>query len=342
MKPKQHFTTICKTCGKTHHLTGDATGSPFILYRVACKCGSVFYHEQRTPRGRVHDKTLALHRAILEVFVGVEKPVTVRQMYYLLAARHAVPKTEPGYTTTQKALAAMRRNGSVPFAWVADSTRTSMSVNTYDGLSSALSSMQSYYRRNLWAEQTSHIEIWCEKRTLLGVLNPVCAEWGVRLYATNGYPSISQLYDAALDLAPVAAAGKTIRIFQVGDGDADGEKIADQTEEGLRDYADFDFHFERLALLPEQIARYGLHDALRPQKRSSNAYDWWIERNGGKESLVCDLEAMHPNDLRTIVRNAIVAHIDAYSWNRLQMIEKQERETLGVVAGNIAQWASTY
>ena len=47
-----------------------------------------------TKKRGLAQKTLALREAILAVFEEVDKPVTVRQMFYLLTSCGAVPKTE--------------------------------------------------------------------------------------------------------------------------------------------------------------------------------------------------------------------------------------------------------
>ncbi len=340
---KERFTTKCQTCEKVHSLTGDTKDAPFIMWRVDCSCGAVLYPEYKTPGGRAHDKTRSLHRAILDIFSEVEKPVTVRQMFYLLATRHVIAKDDPGYNRTQATLTDMRRNGSIPYRWLADSTREGLQAPTYGSLSAALDEMHRYYRRDLWAEQTAYVEVWLEKRTLTSALSPVTSDYGVKLYPMGGYPSLSQLYGAAQELMRVAEAGKTVHIYHVGDLDADGAYISTVIERELRQHAGFDFHFERLALCPEHLDRYALHSATRPQKRTSKRLAWWFDHYG-KDQAACELEAMHPDALRSLVRNAIERHIDPYSWNRLKLIEREERETLGVVSANLAdlssQWAS--
>jgi hypothetical protein len=59
--------------------------------------------------------TLALRDAIIKTFETVDKPVTVRQMFYLLSTRGAVEKTEAGYRQAQRQLLAMRREELIPY-----------------------------------------------------------------------------------------------------------------------------------------------------------------------------------------------------------------------------------
>ena len=80
-------------------------------------------------------KTLILREAILDVFNEVDKPVTVRQMFYLLTSCGAVPKTETqGYRPVQRQLVLMRRERLIPYEWIADNTRWMRKPATYEGL----------------------------------------------------------------------------------------------------------------------------------------------------------------------------------------------------------------
>jgi hypothetical protein len=73
-----------------------------------CRLGLHLFHaNQKGPRSL--ESTLALRHAILRTFETVDKPVTVRQMFYLLSTGRHVDKTEAGYRQAQRQLLAMRR-----------------------------------------------------------------------------------------------------------------------------------------------------------------------------------------------------------------------------------------
>jgi hypothetical protein len=79
----------------------------------------------------------------------VDKPVTVRQMFYLLSTRAAVDKTEAGYHVAQRQLLAMRRTHLIPYDWIADNTRMMRKPSSYGGLSAFFDQSARFYRQSL-------------------------------------------------------------------------------------------------------------------------------------------------------------------------------------------------
>jgi hypothetical protein len=83
---------------------------------------------------------------------------------------------------------------------------------------------------------------------------------------------------------------------------------------------------KRIALRREHL------DALPPfpakDKKRDPRYRWFV-RNFGKRCW--ELDALDPNDLRDIVREAIEAEIDPETWNRCATIEKAEKQSLRTV-----------
>lgn len=329
MATKVTYTTTCGRCNSPVHI--DAYETTFIVLAKRCECGKTVYGTYSAPGSRSHQKTVDLHKAIHQVFAAIQPPMTVRQVYYQLTTRHAVEKTEAGYNRVQVALAAMRRNGSIPYNYIADNSRSFYQARTYADMNTALADMHDYYRRDLWAAQDAHVEIWLEKRSLISQLNPVCTEFGVRLYPCGGYSSISFAYEAAMDMREI---DKPIYIYHLSDLDADGAYSSIVLERELRTHVD-GFHFQRLALTPAQVAHWRLYDAQREQKRTSARYGWWLDTYGA-DMLACELDAIHPDDLRNLVRQTIVNHIDPWNWENLLRIEKLEKESLRTIMDTAA------
>jgi hypothetical protein len=68
-----------------------------------------------------------------------ENPVTVRQVFYRLVSRGIVARTESEYrSTVARLLAAMRREGAIPYRWIADNTRWMRKSQSYACLEDAL------------------------------------------------------------------------------------------------------------------------------------------------------------------------------------------------------------
>lgn len=318
----------CEHCGDELYHEYSSSRDGLFTFLLRCPaCNGVTFHYERNGAGRVHGDSLALERAIHAVFADIEGSMTVRQVYYRLTALGAIPKTEAGYNKVQRRLTHMRRVGSIPYHWLTDASRAAYAVTRYHDKFSALDEMQRYYRRDLWQSQNVHVELWLEKRALEAQLHPVCDEFGVRLYPMGGFSSISF---AALAASQLRELDKPIFIYHLSDFDADGLFSSVALERELREEHGLKFGFERLVITQAQISQYGLHDALRPQKRSSPRASWYFNTYG-KGTPNCEMDALHPRDLRAIVRDAITRHIDAYEWQRQRAIEKAERDSLRMV-----------
>jgi hypothetical protein len=125
-------------------------------------------------------------------------PVTVRQLYYRaeVAGVSGIDKTESGYDKIQRQVLALRRMGSLPYRHVADLTRWIRKPDTYDSLEQALQMTARLYRKALWAEADTYIEVRLEKDALAGVIYPVTALYDVPLMVARGYSSETFCFEA--------------------------------------------------------------------------------------------------------------------------------------------------
>jgi hypothetical protein len=268
----------------------------------------------------------------LRVIVAEDRPMTVRQVFYQAVVAGLIEKTEAGYqNTVARLLLDMRRAGEIPYSWIADNTRWMRKPTTYAGLAEFIERHQNAYRRDLWAEADTYIEVWCEKEALAGVLYDVTAEYGVPLMVSRGFASESYLYSAADVITDQLAEGKQQAvIYYFGDYDRDGFRISASIEAGLRrlcpqlieGWDDELLTFERQAVDHHQIVLLDL--PTRPTKLTATGKDWPVDRP------CVELDAIPPHYLRAMVRNCIEQHVDQNQLDHLQMIEAEEREQLRV------------
>jgi hypothetical protein len=108
-----------------------------------------------------------------------------------------VEKAESGYGKVQADLTVMRRAPELPYDWLADNTRWQRKPRTFDSVEDALRNTAAFYRKALWNEADSYVEIWLEKDALAGVVYPVTSMYDVPLMVARGYASLSFLYSAA-------------------------------------------------------------------------------------------------------------------------------------------------
>lgn len=244
-------------------------------------------------------------------------PMTCRQLFYRLVSKGEIPKTELAYKSLCRLLGKMRRDGRLPFRWIADHTRYMRRPRTYSGLRNMLEFTQATYRRAVWDDQEAYVEIWSEKETLAGVLYETTASWDVPLMLCRGYPSISFLHSAA---EAMDAEDKPIFVYYFGDHDPSGRDIDRFIEEQLLELAPgIDLHFARVAVTEEQIESMGL------QTRPTKTTDSRSKKFSGRS---VEVDAIDPDELREICSDCILRHVDQDAHRSLLNIEAQERETL--------------
>ena len=82
-----------------------------------------------------------------------------------------IAKTEGEYkSTVVRLLGQMRREKVIPFDWLSDSTRWMRKPTSFSSLDEALRRTAQTYRRALWDNQDTYVEIWLEKDALAGVI----------------------------------------------------------------------------------------------------------------------------------------------------------------------------
>ncbi len=254
--------------------------------------------------------------ALVNMVEGVA-PATVRQIYYQATVRGVIEKTEAGYAKMQRLLARLRRDGEMDYHDIADNTRWMRKPRTYSSLEEAVTHTARTYRKSLWDNTDEYVEVWLEKDALAGVIFPVTSEFDVPLMVSRGYASLSFLHSAAEDMN---LEERPCYIYHLGDWDPSGQDAARHIEETLRELApDAEIYFERLAVTHRLIELLALPS--RPTKRSDTR-----SKNWRGDSV--ELDAIHPDELRGIVRCHIEGHLSPEQFKVLKVAEESERELL--------------
>jgi hypothetical protein len=250
------------------------------------------------------------------------RPCTVRQVFYQAVVRGLIEKTEDGYSKVQRALVDLRRSGCIDYRDIADNTRWMRKPTTYNGIEDALFQTARLYRRNVWRDLPDYAEVWIEKDALAGVIYEITDLYDVPLMVSRGFASLSFLYEAA---SSISATGKPAYIYHLGDYDPSGVAAARKIEQTLRELApDSDIHFERLAVMPEQIVDLDL--PTRPTKTTDS-------RSRGFGDISVELDAIAPETLRQIVESAIERHVPDGLLAKLEVAENSERKIISLMAG---------
>ena len=253
-------------------------------------------------------------------------PVTARQTYYMAVANGLVAKTHNGYRQVLRRLSAMREAGTLPWSAIADNTRWVRQVTAYDSPEDALATWQAQYRKDYWATQSTRVELWVESDSIASFLSSLSAEYGLPMYVCRGQASKTFIHGAAQTAEQI---GKPISILYVGDLDPTGIAIDASLEQRYNQYGDsIDLTLNRVTVTPEHVDQYGLFGTPIKGSDSNAAKYRQFMAARGLDALAYETEALPPESLRQIVRQAINATIDHEAWYAAKQYEQAEKQLL--------------
>lgn len=253
--------------------------------------------------------------------------LTLRAMHYQLVGL-GMTNTTRHYKRVVAAMIQARREGIVDYSAFSDHERETLGRTDFqpsdleEKIESAKNTieywMENYYL-NTWENQPITPEIWIEKKALQGVFQVVCRRKGVALAPCKGYPSLTFLRDAAERFQDMKDSDKTPLILYFGDYDASGEDIPRSIQENLLNDFGVAVEVRRISLLEEQVVEWQLPHA--PTKTTdSRAANW----DGFGQ---VELDAVEPDKLQRLCRNAIDEVFDKALHKKLKERETEEKET---------------
>jgi hypothetical protein len=289
------------------------------------------YAEWR-PQARARE-TLGRVEEVFERYAD-HLPLTARQVYYSLVAAGHIDKTEKGYDHLCDVLKRARRARMVDFTDIRDDGMSVISPDFYYGVEDfheQTGRRAQRFRRDREEGQPQRIELWCEAAGMLGQLERVARDFSIPVYSGGGFLSLSAVRlvaDRAL------AADRPTLLLHVGDYDPSGEDIYKSMTEDAAAFVREDrtvhtiyLEAQRVALTAQQVADHALPTAP-PKATDGRSRNW---TGGG----TCQLEALPPDDLATIVRTAIEEHFVLDTYNRVVAMERNDRaELLGLPRGD--------
>ncbi len=278
----------------------------------------------RRTQAELHDLDMAICTVCTE-----DHPLTVRGVFYRVMSAGAVEKSEKAYAAVQREVLKLRRSGVLPYEWIADGTRWQVKEPSWEDAQEALDDAVSSYRRGLWHNQDTYVEVWSEKDAIASIVSPTTDKWDAPLMIARGFASESFLWSTANTIRHQDRAGKDVVIYQLGDHDPSGIAAWEHVQTRLAEFApDAYIHFERLAVTEGQIAAYSL--PTRPTKTTDSR-----AKNFVGESV--EVDAIPTSILREVVENAILSWIDPEQLRVTKMVEEQELEGLRAMA---AGWSA--
>jgi len=283
------------------------------------------------PRIRRTKAEVARLDGVICAIVARDHPLTVRNCFYQVVSQPEplVEKSQRGYVAVQRRLVELRRSGRIPYGCIVDASRAGHFVSSFDSPEEALRETAAFYRRNIWKHNPTHVEVWCESRSIAGSIVGETREAGVPLYPCGGFPSDSLIYEAGQHLAQIVGPERKAAIIYIGDYDASGVLIGAGLEEKLREHApNVEIAFNRIAVTPDQISLMGLPH--KPVK----------DRRGGFDGAgTVEAEAIPAPEMRRILAQEIEAFIDSDVFGAVRAAEESERHLLHLFAERAAEIA---
>ena len=171
------------------------------------------------------------------------------------------------------------------------------------------------YNKNRWENQDNYVEVFIEKKALIGAFSNVCKKHKVALNPCKGYPSLTFLYDASERFKNAVNDGKEPIILYFGDYDPSGEDIPRSIQSNLSSMG-VDVRLERVALMKKQVIEWKLPPA--PAKVGDSRTANW----DGLGQV--ELDAVTPEKLYALCEDAILKEFDEDLYSDLILDQREE------------------
>jgi hypothetical protein len=272
-------------------------------------------------------RSLDLIDAAITILEEIQ-PCSVRAVCYQLFTKGVIAsmaKSETNRVSTQLTWA--REHGLLPWHWIMDETRDAERVNAWEDPAAYVETVKRAYRRDRWADQPKRVEVWSEKGTIRGTLAPVLNEYGVTFRVMHGYTSATTAYQVARESRNDRRERPMIA-FYLGDWDPSGlhMSMVDLPTRTTEYGGVITLH--RLALDHIDIASGTLPSFPVETKARDPRYRWFRRTYG---DACWELDALSPVILRDRVETAIRRCLDPDAWQRADVVERAERESLETI-----------
>ena len=128
------------------------------------------------------------------------RPITGRGVGYKLFTRGLIASmARSDMARVYRLLLTARVQGIIPWDWIVDETREFERVSTWDDPEQYARTVARSYRRDFWNQQPVRVEVWSEKGTVRGVLQPVLDHLAVGFRVMHGFSSGTIVHNIAED-----------------------------------------------------------------------------------------------------------------------------------------------
>ncbi|MFD4483469.1 hypothetical protein ACFWPU_46290 [Streptomyces sp. NPDC058471] len=255
-----------------------------------------------------------------QVAAAYETPVTLRQLFYRLAAREEVIPNQPwAYRRLSSKLAESRRGGFGPE--LVDTTRQVHEPPAWSGAGALVAELPRLFRLDRTRGQAVALYVCAEKDTLRAQFADWLDELGVPVLVVRGFAS--EPY-AQLVRRRTAADRRPAVLLYVGDWDASGEDVERDWVARTGCWA----QVQRVVLTRDQVEEYALPPTAG--KASDPRWPAWARRHGydRQHPVQWEVEALDAAELRRLVLAAVDRYIDRQALADVVAEETRQRAAL--------------
>ena len=267
--------------------------------------------------------------AIIEDYQGQGLRLTLRQLYYQLVSRNLIRNTEREYKNLVALVSDARLAGLLDWDAIEDRVRRPRSPSEFENLSDLVEAAIASYRLPRWQGQDYYVELWVEKDALAGVLEPLASEFHVTMMVNRGYSSTSAMYESANRFRHYS--DRTGVLFYLGDHDPSGEDMVRDMGVRLQMFG-VDVDVRKLALTMPQIEQY--NPPPNPAKMADPRAEAYVEAHGNES---WEVDALPPNVLTQIIRDAFDEVLDVLKMNRIKKREQRDKRQLQVAVERLTR-----
>jgi hypothetical protein len=247
--------------------------------------------------------------------------LTLRQLFYQFVSRAALANTHAEYKRLGRTVTDARRAGGIDWGAIEDRTRNVRRLPTWNDPSEIINACVSQYRESLWSRQPYRPEVRIEKDALIGVIEGVSNEFRAPYFSCRGNVSESEMYAAGKRFADYLEQGQVPVVLHLGDHDPNGLDMTRDIRERLALFARQEIEVRRLALNLDQTAELPPNFA----KEKDSRYAAYV-RQFGRDCW--ELDALSPDVISGLVRDALDGLIDAQAWAEAMASEEENRAVL--------------
>lgn len=265
--------------------------------------------------------------AIITEYAAQGFELTLRQLYYQFVSRDFIPNNLRSYKNLGDVINDARLAGLIDWNSIVDRTRNLQSLAHWENPSTIVSACASQFRLDKWSNQQYRVECWIEKDALVGVIEGICNELDIAYFSCRGYTSQSEMWSAAQRLKRYIKTGQTPVVLHLGDHDPSGKDMTRDIIERLSEFSRDSIQVDRLALNMNQIQQY--NPPPNPAKTTDTRASAYIAEFGNDS---WELDALEPQVIADLIRNATFSLRDADKWSEMQHKEDKHRECLTSVS----------